>query len=93
MDIELCNMVYTYLTMLGRSGKFSTEDILMKAKKITTVPEVQKALQNPKTNSTKFPATQKMKAQDWGGLMDMISSDAKQYNKKKWIRKLASRLA
>lgn len=93
MDIELCNMVYTYLTMLGRSGKFSAEEILMKAKEVTTEPEVHKALENSKTDGTKFPATRKMKEQDWDGLIDMILSDAKQYNKKKWIRQLISHLA
>lgn len=93
MDIELCNMVYTYLTMLGRSGRLSPEEILARVKDVVEKPEIHMALENPKTDGTKFPAIQKMKEQDWDGLLDMIMSDAKQYNKKKWIRQLISRLA
>lgn len=93
MDVELCNMVYTYLTMLGCSGNFSPEEIVSRAKEITTEHEVQKALQNLKTDGTKFPAIRKMKEQDWNGLLGMILNNAKQYNKKKWIRQLVSRLA
>lgn len=88
MDIELCNMAYTYLTMLGRSGKFSHEEILTRIKEVVRIPEVNMALENPKTDGTKFLAIQKMKERDWDGLLDMILSDAKQYNKKQWIRKI-----
>lgn len=88
MDVELCNMTYTYLTMLFRSGNFSDEILMEQIEKILSIPEVYKAGQNAKVKSRKFPIIEKIKNNDYSGTFDMLKKDLKSYNKKRWLRKL-----
>lgn len=93
MDIELCNMMFTYFHMLGRSGKLDTTALLAEIQQVLSIPEVTVACHNPDIQPSAFPNVQLLQAGNSGTILQLIQDDAKKYARTKYLKQLFFKLA
>ena len=93
MDIELCNMVFTYFRMLGRSERYTRDMLIQEIQRVCKVPEVRSACQNTAIERSQYRNVQLLYADDTEKIMETVEEDMRRYKKTKWIRKLIYKLA
>ena len=93
MDIELCNMMFTYFRMLGRSGKLSTSALLTEIQRVLSIPEVIIACRNSDIQPSAFPNVQLLQSSDSSAILQLIQADAKKHARTKYLKQLFFKLA
>lgn len=93
MDIELCNMMFTYFRMLGRSGKLDTSALLKEIQRVLSISEVTAACCNHDIQPSAFKNVQLLQSGDSGAILQLIQADAKKYARTKYLKQLFFKLA
>lgn len=93
MDIELCNMMFTYFRMLGRSGKLDSSALLKEIQRVLSISEVTAACRNPDIQLSAFQNVQLLQSGDSSAILQLIQADAKKYARTKYLKQLFFKLA
>ena len=93
MDIELCNMVFTYFYMLGRSGKLKGDQLRAEILRVGLIPEIGVACQNPDIPHNGFPNVEMLQSMDADKILSVVLNDARRYSHTKLVRDVISKLA
>lgn len=86
MDIELCNMMFTYFRMLGRSGNLDTSALLKEIQHVLSISEVTAACRNPDIQLSAFQNVQLLQSSDSGAILQLIQADTKKYAHTKYLK-------
>ena len=93
MDIELCNMVFTYFHMLGRSAQFSEAEPLDQFNKVSLIPEVASACRNPAIPLEQFANVRMLRDNNPDAILSEVLLDAEKYRKTRILRSLIKKFA
>lgn len=93
MDIELCNMVFSYFHMLGRSEQFAENELLDQINKVFLIPEVTAACRNPAIPLEQFSYVRMLRDNNPDAILSEVMLDAARYRKTKILRSLIKEFA
>lgn len=93
MDIELCNMVFSYFHMLGRSELFTESDLLDQINRVSSIPEVTAACRNPAIPLEQFSNIRLLHNNNSDAILSEVLLDAAKYKKTKLVRNLIKKFA
>lgn len=93
MDIELCNMVFSYFHMLGRSELFTENTLLDQINKVSLIPEVAAACRNPAIPLEQFTNVRMLRDNNHGAILSEVLLDAEKYRKTRILRSLIKKFA
>lgn len=93
MDIELCNMVFTYFRMLGRSAQFTEAELREQINQVRFIPEIAAACKNLAIPQNQSPNVQMLRDGNPDAILSEILLDAKKYKKTKFIHSFIKNFA
>lgn len=93
MDIELCNMVFTYFHMLARSEQFTNAELLKNISEVIRIPDIVKASENPSIMPEQFQNVRMIRSNKPDDILSAVLLDTAKYKKTKLIRKFIKRFA
>jgi hypothetical protein len=93
MDIELCNMTFTYLEMCARSGGLDEDAMKQEIAQTLAKREVQKAANNPDVIEHGMEKARLIREKKLNEINAWLFASAKAAKKKEWIRKIYYSLA
>lgn len=93
MDIELCNMVFSYFHMLGRSERFTENALLDQINKVSLIPEVAAACRNPAIPLEQFTNVRMLRDNNPDAILSEVLLDAEKYRKTRILRSLIKKFA
>lgn len=93
MDIELCNMVFSYFYMLGRSELFAETKLLDLINNARLIPEIAVACRNLAIPQEQFSNARMLRDNIPYVILSEALLDAEKYRKMKILRSLIYRFA
>lgn len=93
MDIELCNTVFTYFHMMGRSGQFAESKLRDQINKVSLIAEFSAACRNPAISSEQFSNVRMLRDNDPDAILSEVLLDAAKYRKTKIVHSLFKKFA
>lgn len=93
MDIELCNMIFSYFHMLGRSGRFTEAELLDQINKVSLIPEVSAACRNPAIPLEQFSNVRMLRDSNPDAILSEVLLDAQKYRKTRILSNLIKKFA
>lgn len=93
MDIELCNMVFSYFHMLGRSELFTESELLDQINRVSSIPEVAAACRNTAIPLEQISNARMLYNNNVDAILSEVLLDAAKYKREKLVRDLIKKFA